>query len=75
MEGDLERGPKGGKEMNDIPKSLWSPHLALKNPPIFFPPNNAFGKRVKPRPLQKGDLVLRTLRGLVGDLRGKFRPS
>ncbi|RVW75440.1 hypothetical protein CK203_060529 [Vitis vinifera] len=36
---------------------------------------HAFRKRVKPRPLQKGDLVLRTLRGLVGDLRGKFRPS
>ncbi|RVW58608.1 hypothetical protein CK203_114043 [Vitis vinifera] len=27
----------------------------------------AFKKRVKPRPLQKGDLVLRILRGLVGD--------
>ncbi|KAJ9697179.1 hypothetical protein PVL29_009102 [Vitis rotundifolia] len=35
----------------------------------------AFKKRVKPRPLQKGDLVLRILRGLVGDPRGKFRPS
>ena len=31
--------------------------------------------RVKPRPLQKGDLVLRILRGMVGDPRGKFRPS
>ncbi|RVW33546.1 Retrovirus-related Pol polyprotein from transposon 17.6 [Vitis vinifera] len=30
---------------------------------------------VKPRPLQKGDLVLRILRGLIGDPRGKFRPS
>ena len=30
----------------------------------------AFRKRVKPRPLQKGDLVLRILRGLVGDPRG-----
>ncbi|RVW90158.1 hypothetical protein CK203_041953 [Vitis vinifera] len=29
----------------------------------------------KPRPLQKGDLVLRILRGLIGDPRGKFRPS
>ena len=35
----------------------------------------AFRKRVKPRPLQKGDLVLKILRGLVGDPRGKFRPS
>ena len=33
----------------------------------------AFKKRVKPRPLQRGDLVLRVLRGLVGDPRGKFR--
>ncbi|RVW71051.1 Retrovirus-related Pol polyprotein from transposon 297 [Vitis vinifera] len=36
---------------------------------------HAFRKRVKPRPLQKGDLVLRILRGLIGDPRGKFRPS
>ena len=35
----------------------------------------AFKKCVKPRPLQKGDLVLRILRGLIGDPRGKFRPS
>ena len=35
----------------------------------------AFRKRVKPRPLQKGDLVLRILRGLIGDPKGKFRPS
>ncbi|KAL6345470.1 hypothetical protein AAG906_017190 [Vitis piasezkii] len=35
----------------------------------------AFKKRVRPRPLQKGDLVLRILRGLIGDPRGKFRPS
>ena len=35
----------------------------------------AFRKRVKPRPLQKMDLVLRILRGLVGDPREKFRPS
>ena len=35
--------------------------------------DRAFRKRVKPRPLQKGDLVLRILRGLVGDPRGKFR--
>nr|CAN64956.1 hypothetical protein VITISV_026345 [Vitis vinifera] len=30
---------------------------------------------VKLRPFQKGDLVLRILRGLVGDPRRKFRPS
>ena len=34
-----------------------------------------FRKRVKPRPLQKRDLVLRILKGLVGDPRGKFRPT
>ena len=36
---------------------------------------HAFRKRVKPRPLQKGNLVLRILRGLIGDPRGKFIPS
>ena len=36
---------------------------------------HAFKKRVKPRPLQKEDFVLRILRGLVGDHKGKFRPS
>ena len=35
----------------------------------------AFKKRVKPRPLQIGDLVLRVIRGLIRDPRGKFRPS
>ena len=35
----------------------------------------AFKKRVKPILLQRGDLVLRILRGLVGDPRGKFRPT
>ena len=35
----------------------------------------AFKKRVKPRPLQRGDLVLRILRGLEGDPRGKFGPT
>ena len=35
----------------------------------------AFKKRVKPRPLQRGDLVLRVIRGLVTDHRGKFRPN
>ena len=35
----------------------------------------AFKKRVKPRPLQQGDLVLRVLRGLITDPRGKFWPT
>ena len=35
----------------------------------------AFKKRVKPRPLHVGDLVLRVIRGLIRDPRGKFRPS
>ena len=36
---------------------------------------HAFRKRVKPRKFQKGDLVLRILRGLTNDPRCKFRPS
>ena len=35
----------------------------------------AFRKRAKPRKFQKGDLVLKVLRGLIGDPRGKFRPT
>ena len=35
----------------------------------------AFRKRVKPRKFQKADLVLKVLRGLISDPRGKFRPS
>ncbi|RVW78528.1 hypothetical protein CK203_049779 [Vitis vinifera] len=35
----------------------------------------AFKKRVKPRPLEKEDLVLRILKGLVGDRRENFRPN
>ena len=35
----------------------------------------SFKKRVNPRPLQRGDLVLRVLRGLVTDPREKFRPN
>ena len=35
----------------------------------------AFGKRVKPRKFQRGDLVLKVLMGLINDPRGKFRPS
>lgn len=35
------RGPKRGIKMNEIPKSLWSPRLVLKNPSISFPPNNS----------------------------------
>ena len=34
----------------------------------------AFGKRVRPRKFQRGDLVLKVLRGLINDPRGKFRP-
>ena len=36
---------------------------------------HSFKKRVKPRLLQRGDLVLRVLRGLVTDPRGEFRPN
>ncbi|KAL6348528.1 hypothetical protein AAG906_013148 [Vitis piasezkii] len=35
----------------------------------------AFRKRVKPRKFQRGDLVLKVLRGLISDPRGKFKPS
>ena len=35
----------------------------------------AFGKRVKPKKFQKGNLVLNVLRGLINDPTGKFRPS
>ena len=35
----------------------------------------AFRKRVRPRKFQKGDLVLKVLRGLINDPRGKFIPN
>ena len=35
----------------------------------------AFKKQVKPRLLQKGDLVLKVIKGLIRDPRGKFRPN
>nr|CAN67021.1 hypothetical protein VITISV_007533 [Vitis vinifera] len=35
----------------------------------------AFKKRVKPRPLRIGDLVLKAIRGLIRDPRRKFKPS
>ena len=35
----------------------------------------AFKKRVKLRKFQKSDLVLKALRGLISDPKGKFRPS
>ena len=35
----------------------------------------AFRKRVKPWKFQKGDLVLKVLRGLINDPRGNFRPN
>ena len=34
---------------------------------------HAFRKRVNPKKFQKGDLVLKVLRGLISDPRGKFR--
>ena len=34
----------------------------------------AFKKKVKPRKFQKCDVVLKVLRGLINDPRGKFRP-
>ena len=36
---------------------------------------NAFKKRVKPRLLQRGDLVLKVIRRLIRDPREKFRPN
>ena len=33
----------------------------------------AFKKRVKPRPLHVGDLVLKVIKGLIRDLKGKFQ--
>ena len=33
----------------------------------------AFRKKVKPRKFQRGDLVLKVLRGLINDPRGNFR--
>ena len=35
----------------------------------------AFRKRVKLKKFQKGDLVLKVLRGLINDPRGKFKPN
>ncbi|RVW37840.1 hypothetical protein CK203_087900 [Vitis vinifera] len=37
--------------------------------------DRTFKKRVKPRPLHVGDLVLRVVRGLIKDPRRKFRPQ
>ncbi|RVW37275.1 hypothetical protein CK203_088179 [Vitis vinifera] len=37
--------------------------------------SRAFKKRVRPRPLRIGDLVLKVIRGLIRDPRGKFRPN
>ncbi|RVW33947.1 hypothetical protein CK203_082933 [Vitis vinifera] len=34
-----------------------------------------FKKRVKPKPLQRGDLFLKSIRGLIRDPKGKFRPN
>ena len=35
----------------------------------------AFRKMVKPRKFQKRELVLKVLKRLIGDPRGKFRPT
>ena len=35
----------------------------------------AFGKRFKPKRFKKGILILKVLRGLINDPRGKFRPN
>ncbi|RVW23113.1 hypothetical protein CK203_107497 [Vitis vinifera] len=35
----------------------------------------AFKRRVKPRPLRIGDLVLKVIKGLIRDPRGKFKPN
>jgi hypothetical protein len=35
----------------------------------------AFNKKVKPRNLKEGDLILKELRALVFDPRGKFKPN
>ena len=35
----------------------------------------AFRKRVKLRKFKKGNLVLKVLRGLISDPRGKFKPT
>ena len=37
--------------------------------------NRVFKKRVKPKKFKKGDLVLKVLRGLIGDYSGKLRPT
>ena len=35
----------------------------------------AFKKRVKPRSLQRGDLDMKVIKGLIRDPKGKFRPN
>ena len=36
----VQEAKKKVKEMNGIPKNLWSPCLVLKNPSISFLPHN-----------------------------------
>ena len=36
---------------------------------------HAFKKWIKPRPLQKGDLVLKVIKELIRDPKGKFKPN
>ena len=37
--------------------------------------SHAFKKGVNPRPLQIGDLVLKVIKGLIRDPKGKFKPN
>ena len=36
---------------------------------------HAFKKQIKLRSLQRGDLVLKVIRGLIRDPKGKFKPN
>ncbi|RVW24892.1 hypothetical protein CK203_079477 [Vitis vinifera] len=54
---------------------MGSLRLALEHQISERKMTHAFKKRVKPRPLQRGDLVLKVISGLIRDPRGKFRPN
>ena len=68
---------QSGLRLSLISLTFWTRRLRVANHIQAYKRKMAhdFKKWVRPRPLQKGDLVLRILRGLIGDLRGKFRPS
>ncbi|KAL6324709.1 hypothetical protein AAG906_015292 [Vitis piasezkii] len=54
------------------------PHFALDMFGAFIleiDDDDSAAVKVKPRKFQKGDLVLKVLKGLIIDPRGKFRPS